>query len=172
MKDIASAAVLFDMYYMAKDPVLLNGEKEGTIKTAEVPVTDATPQFRNFFIENIICDGADKAIFVRGLPEMSIKNITIKNAVFHTDKGIEITEGSNISLENITLNINKNAAFTTINNSADLKFSKMNFQNPSERKYFDIKGVKTKNVSLSGTDANQQLKQSDVEKGIKINVVK
>jgi DNA sulfur modification protein DndE len=28
MKDIAAEAILFDMYYMAKEPVVLAGEKE------------------------------------------------------------------------------------------------------------------------------------------------
>jgi polygalacturonase len=172
MKDIAGAAILFDMYYMAKDPILLNGEKEAAIQPITYPVTEATPQFRNFYIEDIICDGAEKAIFVRGLPEMNIKNISIKNAVFHTDKGIEITEGNNISLQNITLNTNKNTAFTLVNNSTDLNFSQMNFQNPGTKKYFDIKGNKTRNLNLSGTEALQQSKQSDIEKGLKINIIK
>jgi polygalacturonase len=172
MKDIAGSAVLFDMYYMAKDPVLLNGEKEPAIKAVTYPVTEATPQFRNFFIENIICDGAEKAIFVRGLPEMSIKNISIKNSTFRSDKGIEITEGNNINLENIKLNIDKNESFTTVKNSSDLKFTQMDYQNAGTKMFYDIKGDRTKNVTLSGANADQMLKQSTVEKGIKVNVLK
>lgn len=172
MKDIAGAAILFDMYYMAKDPILLNGEKEAAIQPITYPVTEATPQFRNFYIEDIICDGAEKAIFVRGLPEMNIKNISIKNAVFHTDKGIEIIEGNNITLENITLNANKNIPFTLVNNSTDLDFRQMNFQNPGAKKYFEIKGNKTKNINLSGKEALLQSRQSEVGNGLKINIIK
>jgi len=32
MKDIPAEAILFDMYYMAKDPVVLAGEKENRQK--------------------------------------------------------------------------------------------------------------------------------------------
>ncbi|MFX9015964.1 hypothetical protein ABTN29_19905, partial [Acinetobacter baumannii] len=81
MKDIVGEAILFDMYYMAKDPVPLSGEKRELPKVEILPVTDATPQFQNFYISNIVCSGAEKAIFVRGIPEMPIKNIFINNAI-------------------------------------------------------------------------------------------
>src|SRR5205823_1883500 len=68
MKDIVSDAILFDMYYEAKDPVVLAGEKREPPKVETLPVTEATPQFQNFNIKNIVCNGAQRAIFVRGLP--------------------------------------------------------------------------------------------------------
>jgi len=53
MKDIPAEAILFDMYYMAKDPVVLAGEKReppvGEIKA----VDETTPKFRNFYFTNI-----------------------------------------------------------------------------------------------------------------------
>lgn len=36
------------------------------------PVTEAMPKFRDIHISNIVCDGAEEGIFVRGLPEMDI----------------------------------------------------------------------------------------------------
>ncbi|MBD0299329.1 MAG: glycoside hydrolase family 28 protein, partial [Nitrososphaera sp.] len=75
MKDIAGEAILFDMYYAAQDPVALAGEKREPPKVELKPVTEETPQFQNIYINNVVASGAEKAIFVRGLPEMSIKNI-------------------------------------------------------------------------------------------------
>ena len=75
MKDIVGEAILFDMYYAAQDPVPLAGEKREPPKVETLPVTEATPQFRNFYIKNVVCNGAEKAIFVRGLPEMNVKDI-------------------------------------------------------------------------------------------------
>jgi polygalacturonase len=65
MKDIVGEAILFDMYYAAVDPIKLSGEKRDAPKTELLPVTDATPQFKNFYIENIVCNGAERqSLFV------------------------------------------------------------------------------------------------------------
>ncbi|HSU49663.1 MAG TPA: glycoside hydrolase family 28 protein, partial [Segetibacter sp.] len=66
MKDIVHDAILFDMYYFMKPPA--NNEK------VAVPlVTEETPKFQNFYIDSIVCSGAERGIFIRGLPEMSVK---------------------------------------------------------------------------------------------------
>ena len=71
MNNIGGAAILFDMYYMAKDPLaIFAGEEKPAIEF--LPVTEATPQFKDFFIKDVVCKGAETAIFVRGLPEMNI----------------------------------------------------------------------------------------------------
>jgi len=48
MKDIPAEAILFDMYYMAKDPVPLSGEKRELPKVEMKAVDETTPVFRNF----------------------------------------------------------------------------------------------------------------------------
>ena len=103
MKDIAGEAILFDMYYMAKDPVPLNGEKREPPKVETLPVTEATPQFRDFHVSNVVCNGAQQAIFIRGLPEMNIKDIWLDNMVLQASHGIECTQATGIHLDKITL---------------------------------------------------------------------
>ncbi|HVV03275.1 MAG TPA: hypothetical protein VHC96_03595, partial [Puia sp.] len=61
------------------------------------------PSFRNIHISNIVCDGAEEGIFVRGLPEMRIRDIYMENMVLRADKGMEISEGENIYLKDIKL---------------------------------------------------------------------
>lgn len=156
MKDIQGAAILFDMYYMAKDPVLLVGEKETKPAVVHYPVTEATPQFRNFRISNIVCDGAEKAVFVRGLPEMSIKDISISNAAFRTTQGIEITEGNGISLKDIRIEILKQAPVVKVNNSTGLSFANITFNNKDQEQLFDISGSKTRNIRITGNEAPSQ----------------
>lgn len=102
MNNIGGAAILFDMYYMAKDPLaVFSGEDKPSI--AFEPVSEATPQFRNIFIKDIVCHGAETGIFVRGLPEMNIKNIQMENISIQSQKGFECIEGSEISLKNAVL---------------------------------------------------------------------
>ena len=73
MKDILHQAIFLDMYYMAKARTLAetHGESDDVIPA----VTEATPRFRDIHISNVVCDGAQEGIFIRGLPEMSIQDI-------------------------------------------------------------------------------------------------
>ncbi|ACU62935.1 glycosyl hydrolase family 28 protein [Chitinophaga pinensis] len=103
MKDIPAEAILLDMYYMAKDPVPLSGEKREAVKVELFPVTDATPQFKDFHISNVVCHGAEKAIFIRGLPEMPISDIHLKDITIKAKKAGDCIVGSNISMSNVTL---------------------------------------------------------------------
>ncbi|HEY8971906.1 MAG TPA: glycoside hydrolase family 28 protein [Puia sp.] len=97
MRNIVHQAVFLDMYYFAKAPA------PGEPVAAVPPVTEATPSFRNIHISNIVCDGAEEGIFVRGLPEMRIRDIYLENMVLKADKGMEISEGENIYLKDIKL---------------------------------------------------------------------
>ena len=110
MKDIAGQAILFDMYYGAKDPVPKPGEVREQPKVEFQPVTEATPAFKNFRIDNVVCNGASGAVFIRGLPEMHISNINLSNLVLQADKGIECSEATDIHFRNVKLLTEKNIA--------------------------------------------------------------
>ena len=103
MKDIPAEAILFDMYYMAKDPVALAGEKRELPKVEFKAVDETTPVFKNFHISNVYCNGAEKGIFIRGLPEMHVKDIVLENMVLQAKKGIDVQEASGITFKNIKL---------------------------------------------------------------------
>lgn len=112
MRDIVGEAILFDMYYMAKDPVPLAGEKRETPKAELLPVNEGTPVFRNIAINNVVVNGADKAIFLRGLPEMPVKNIALMNMRLVSDKYLEAVDTSGIILKNIEWQSSQTAAAT------------------------------------------------------------
>jgi polygalacturonase len=103
MKDIVGEAILFDMYYMAVDPVPLKGEKRDAPKVINYPVTKETPVFRDFHISNVVCDGARRAIFIRGLPEMNISDIFLDNMVIQAKAGVEIEEAKNVQQKNVRI---------------------------------------------------------------------
>lgn len=112
MRDIVGEAILFDMYYMAKDPVPLAGEKRETPKAELLPVNEGTPEFRNINISNVVVNGAAKAIFLRGLPEMPLKNITFTNMRFVTEVNLEAVDTTGIQLKNIEWQSSRAAALT------------------------------------------------------------
>jgi DNA sulfur modification protein DndE len=151
MKDIAAEAILFDMYYMAKDPVVLAGEKREPAKVELLKVDESTPQFRNFFLRNITCNGAAKGIFVRGIPEMHVKNVLIENAVLQADEGIDIQEASDITLNNITM-ISKNAnPVIYVLNSDAITIDNLKYKDNAEV-LAQVQGDRTKNIYILNTD--------------------
>ncbi|MEP7268404.1 MAG: glycosyl hydrolase family 28 protein, partial [Saprospiraceae bacterium] len=103
MNNILGDAIRFNMFYEAKDPVPLAGEKRGLPEMESKPVDAGTPIFRNFEMENIFCKGAGTAIMMRGLPEANIENITLKNVNITSNKGALMMEARNIKLENVNI---------------------------------------------------------------------
>ncbi|TCD29531.1 glycoside hydrolase family 28 protein [Pedobacter psychrodurus] len=154
MIDIPGEAILFDMYYAAVDPVPLAGEKREAIKTVTVPVTEATPQFRNFYIKNVVANGAEKAIFFRGLPEMNIKDIHLENVTIKAKKGIEIIEAAGIFLKNVNVITEDTSPVVMIQNSSNINISNLKYPDNS-KVLFDVTGEKTKGVKISGTDVSK-----------------
>jgi polygalacturonase len=154
MKDIVGEAILFDMYYMAKDPVPLAGEQTDAPKVELLPVTEATPQFKNFWVKNIVCDGAEKAVFIRGLPEMSIKNIAMENMVIKAKKGIICEEANGISFKNVQLLVTETNPVVAIQNSVNIAFDKLAYNSNADL-LFSIKGANSKAITVLNTDVTK-----------------
>lgn len=151
MKDIAGEAIRFDMYYMAKDPVPLAGETREAPKVELFPVTEETPQFKDFHIRNVVCDGASKAIFMRGLPEMNIHDIELENITIQAKEGVELTEASNISIKNLTLKTAKTDPLINVEDSKNISFDGL--KSLTEVKtLMNISGVQTADVKLSRSE--------------------
>lgn len=112
MKDIVRDAILFDMYYFTKP-----ADNE---KAVVPPVTEATPQFRNFHISHIVCHGAERGIFIRGLPEMPIKNVVMDDLVMKTNIAAEIIEANDIQLNRVKLISEKATSAVTVKNSSNV----------------------------------------------------
>ena len=153
MKDIPGEAILFDMYYAAQDPVPLSGEKREAPKVELLPVTEATPVFKNFRINNVVCDGADKAVFVRGLPEMKISDIYLENMVIKAKKGIDIQEAKNITLKNVQLVVDQAKPLVNIQNGSTIRLQNLTF-NKAEQ-LFSISGEGSADIQLLGSDASK-----------------
>lgn len=154
MKDIPAEAILFDMYYMAKDPVVLAGEKREPPKVEMKPVDETTPQFRNFYFRNITCNGAAKGIFVRGIPEMHVQNVWIENAVLQADEGIDIQEASNINIRNVTMLSKNTKPVAYVLNSDSINLNNLKYRDSSEL-LIQVQGERSKNINLFGTDRSQ-----------------
>ena len=157
------------MYYMAKDPVPLAGEKREAPKVELLPVTEATPQFKDFYVKNIICDGAEKAIFVRGLPEMSIKNINLENLVIQSRKGVDIQEGQNINIRNLKLILQDTKPVINILNSSAVHISELKF-NDAELLVSAL-GERTANIVFKNVNTAKAKQKTEIGTDVKAGAV-
>ncbi|HEX8277301.1 MAG TPA: glycoside hydrolase family 28 protein [Segetibacter sp.] len=157
MKDIAGEAILFDMYYAAVDPIILAGEKRQPPKVETLPVTEATPQFQNIFIKDVVCQGAQSAIFVRGLPEMNVKNVVLRNMVLQAKEGLDMTEGTGITLSNVRLITKNTDPVLNIHNSNNIVLDSISY-NAEAEVLLNISGEKSKGIQLTKTDSGKAKK--------------
>jgi polygalacturonase len=158
MKNIVGEAILFDMYYEAKDPIALKDEIRELPKVTFKKVDETTPVFKNFTISNVYCYGAEKAIFVRGIPEMHVKNITLQNMVLQTNKGIDIQEASNILLNNIKIINVENDPVIDVTQSENIQFENIT-NNKNEEIAIRINGERSKNIKYQ-KNGSKKLKVS------------
>lgn len=172
MTGIVGEAILFDMYYAAVDPIPLKGDKREAIKVELLPVTEETPVFKDFHISDVVCDGASKALFIRGLPELSISNIAINNLNIKSNEGIDIQEAKNISLTNININSSNTNPLISIQNGNVINFKNLNYN--AAQLLFRISGDRNSEIKTSGLDASKATIKSEfnagaTEKSLQIN---
>lgn len=166
MKDILTSAILFDMYYTGKSPT----DEESVTDVALPPVTEATPQFRNFYVSNVACNGADRGLLIRGLPEMSIKNINLDNINLKTKNGIEIIEGKGVSLRNVYVESTNSNPLITVRNSNDVKFDNLRY-GADTKLLFSIGGKRTGNIQVLHSDLSKAAKKTEFKAGVDSKVL-
>lgn len=110
MADIAGEALTIDLYYS------INASGKA------VPVADeTTPSFRDIQISNVVCKGAQKAIVLNGLPEMSIKDININHSYFESEQGATMDHIDGVTLNDVSINCKNGERLTKGENAKNLK---------------------------------------------------
>ncbi|GAA4460244.1 hypothetical protein GCM10023189_35060 [Nibrella saemangeumensis] len=164
MTNIPGEAILFDMYYAAKDPVPQAGESNELPTIAAQPLNEGTPQFRDFHIRNVVCQGAETGILIRGLPEMAIRNIEIENATLVANAGLVCVEADNIKLKNVML-LTKENTVMKVQNSKNITLDGITYK-PGADLLLKISGDRSKAIRLVNTDGTKAKKE--VEFGAKV----
>jgi polygalacturonase len=148
MRDILGSAILFDMYYGGKSALEDPEGKQPQVKV--YAVTEATPAFKDFYVNNVVCNGASKGLLIRGLPELAIQGIHLENVTLKTDKGIEISEAKGVTLKNIYLECKNTQPLVIVDNSSDVKLDGIKYKNADM--LISVIGVKSGAISVSNTD--------------------
>ena len=88
MRNIKNEAISFDTYY--------EDAPAGSAKQSSQALPDKTPEFTNFRISNIDCQGAKAAIVVTGLPQMPVHDIYFDNISITAGKGMKTTDATGL----------------------------------------------------------------------------
>ncbi|WP_026712897.1 glycoside hydrolase family 28 protein [Flavobacterium daejeonense] len=154
MIDIPSQAISFDLYYGGKSIAETLAEGGNTISSKAMPVNEETPQFKNIVMKNITIAGAAQAVFLQGLPEMNLENISISNLLVKADKGVTIIDGNGIKISDAKFDIKESNVFTIYNvkNSA-LKNVEINSTSP---KAITIDGAACQNIDLTSSNLSKK----------------
>ena len=107
MMDISTVAIIFNMYYGGKSVAELLEAGIQTNMADKQPVNEGTPIFRNINIQNVVCNGAGKAMEFNGLPEMPIDRINLKNITIRAQKDATFDNCKNITQENVKITVER-----------------------------------------------------------------
>ncbi|GAB3855109.1 glycoside hydrolase family 28 protein [Hymenobacter terrigena] len=170
MKDIVHDAILFDMYYFTKAPAKL---ADGQAAPETIPaVTEATPRFRNFTISNIVCNGAERGLFLRGLPEMSVQQISLDNLVLKASKGVELIEAQDIRISNLRLETQAAAPVVYVENSRNVSFDGLQVTAPTTQPLFSLSGSRTEKITAARAEAGKGRTAVEAKAGASAKAVK
>jgi polygalacturonase len=106
MNDIATEALLFDLFYGGKSAVEAQEDGDNDDVNTDLPakpVDETTPEFRNIFVTGVVCRGANRAMLFNGLPEKNVSNIVVENSSIEADAGAQINESTGVVLRNVKI---------------------------------------------------------------------
>ena len=177
MKNIRDQAIVLDMQYA---------------KTSPEPVSERTPQFRNIHISNVTAQ-TKEAIFINGLAEMPVEDITFNDIQFDAQVGATIKEAKNIAFHNVRISTQRgsslmaeNVSGLTVDGIKTLRphadkpvVSLTNVQDafiynsnvsPETLVFLQVKGEKTKNIVLKNNNFPPAVKPLVKEEDVKENI--
>lgn len=96
MVDIAGEAISFSLFYEGN-------EGSAAAREESFPVSEETPVFRNFVIEDVDCVGAETALLVNGLAEMPLEGLYVRNFNAVAGQGVICHNGKRFVLDNVSL---------------------------------------------------------------------
>jgi polygalacturonase len=167
MRAIANEAVLIDMYYGGGAPEV-ESAKDLTSRHAE-PVTSQTPRFENISMKNIICNGANSAVFINGLPEMPVRNVTFERVSISSRLGIHCTDVEEISFNQCRI-VPQSGPVMTMVQSRNVTVTGGTFPD-SAKVFLKVAGKESGGITTVGLDLSKFQKPVELGEEVKPDAV-
>lgn len=99
MTNIIEEAFIFTMGYVLKNLETTNtDEMDSNLK-------EDVPEFKDIYLENVICQGAKTAIKINGLKQLPIHHIFFKNIAVAANQGLELSLCEDIHLNQVAITL-------------------------------------------------------------------
>ncbi len=163
MTNIPSQAISFNLYYggLSVSEMLAEGKSGETTEGLIPPVTDETPHFRNISMKNIICRGAEQAIYLQGLPELNLENVTMENIDMTAESGMTCIDSRGIIIRKMRL-VTEKKPLLKILNSTDVDIRGLIVPELTEG-LFDISGDSSHGITIETVTPDGKVNVKKVE---------
>ena len=163
MTNIPTQAISFNLYYggLSVSEMLAEGKNVETTEGVIPPVTEETPHFRNISMKNIMCRGAQQAIYLQGLPELNLENVALEDIDMTAESGMTCIDSKGITIRNLRLITEKKPLLRFIN-SSDVDIRGMIVSEVSEG-LFDIFGEGSHGIAIETVTPDGKVSIKKVE---------
>lgn len=169
MKDIPAVAITFNLFYSGQAPIVDPGQSGVAVSEENLAVTEATPQFKNIFITDVIARGAAQAVELLGLPEMPLQNIEMKNVSISAEKGLLGLNADNVKLVNVEI-LPHRGPVLAFHNSTNLTIDRISYPAQTET-FLALSGSKTAKINLRGMNLLHAKKEIKLAPEVNPNVL-
>ncbi len=176
MINIPTNAISFNLYYGGKSVSEMLADKDTESNPDIIPeVSEETPQFKDISIKNITCKGAYQAIYLQGLPEMNLENISLENLTMEAENGVLCMDADGVTIKNLSLKTTNYPALSFYN-SKNVSVSGLTLDD-SEKPMIVINGKETVAVDINIHATNKFRERVTIgaevdKKEVQINVLK
>jgi hypothetical protein len=108
-------------------------------------------------------------MLLRGLPEMSIKDIQFRDVVITSRRGGEVIEASNVSLVNVALDCAVSNPLINIENSHHLSFAKVRALTPPVQ-FYGVNGERSRDIRVDSASQRVQFGYGAEERAVRMRV--
>jgi polygalacturonase len=155
MKDIATSAILFDLFYDG------NGDTDQS--------KSKMPYFRDFDIRNVVCDGAADALFVRGLSDAPIQSVSLKNISITSQRAMTMQDADGFTLDNVRLNFRSGPVLSAVN-AKNIRLEQITTVSRPEL-FVKASGPRTENITILKTDVSKAKRDFELATDVKSGAV-
>jgi len=165
MTDIATDAIGFNMFYSNIEPTAESGF---SLSSQMVPVSAETPIFRKIYLKNILCRGAQRAVFLQGLPEMPITEIELENVTISAHQGFTAVDAQ--SVKGIAMSLLTSTPAFTLINAREVSLHQ-SLPPADEGVAVRIAGSRSASIHISGVGLTQFRHRVELAKEVPSNAV-
>ena len=102
---------------------------------------------------------------------MNVKNIVMENMVLQADEGLDMTEGTGITLKNVRLVTKQTNPVLNIHNSKEITLDRITYNDNADL-LLNVSDEKSTGIVLNGTDVNKAKKGTEFTFGAKESALK